>query len=412
MSIRHLLLARPSRGGQSLHSGKAWEVQLATRLTTLHFNGEPVHVGATAGGGHGIDIPTTIGGIPIGFEAGTNKFEGGGCTLRLVDRVLVVPESHPLLRTLMGTHQKVVDVGFVSTVTRTAGACVLATNHASNSWVESIASEGAFTLWATTILPDIVTEGIYHTCKSPRARSTAKDGIAYLIDGGYAIHLENAYAERVTSETNPTNWPENGIRILRCADCTIDGTPEILGTRRPLVVMPGTGQIAASVNIKDGYFGTSDRGSLITAEYGGTIVTLRIGAAWMGENSRAGTQGLDIRGHHTDGIQGVVLEGTHFMLSAGNGFRLADNFVRDLQIIGGWADGCTESGYAFLGGDFYVDGARAGGRRFGGNGTGFFVNAGLNNLSLSGVASGNINNNIVPGTAASATVVYNVRVRV
>lgn len=105
MSIRHLLLARPSRGGQSLHSGKAWEVQLATRLTTLHFNGEPVHVGATAGGGHGIDIPTTIGGIPIGFEAGTNKFEGGGCTLRLVDRVLVVPESHPLLRTLMGTHR-------------------------------------------------------------------------------------------------------------------------------------------------------------------------------------------------------------------------------------------------------------------------------------------------------------------
>jgi len=97
---------RPSRGGQSLFNGKQAEVDAASRLKVLLFNGVPIEVGETAGGGHGDDVPTRIAGMSVGFEVGTpGKFEGGGCTLRLDNGVLTVPEDKPLLRNLMGSYR-------------------------------------------------------------------------------------------------------------------------------------------------------------------------------------------------------------------------------------------------------------------------------------------------------------------
>lgn len=108
-SIQALFAQRPvrlSRGGQSLFNGKQAEVDAASRLKALLFNGVPVEVGETAGGGHGDDVPTRIAGMSVGFEVGTpGKFEGGGCTLRLENGVLAVPDNKPLLRSLMGSHR-------------------------------------------------------------------------------------------------------------------------------------------------------------------------------------------------------------------------------------------------------------------------------------------------------------------
>ena len=108
-SIQSLFAQRPvrlSRGGQSLFNGKQAEVDVASRLKALLFNGVPVEVGETAGGGHGDDVPTRIAGMSVGFEVGTpGKFEGGGCTLRLENGVLAVPDNKPLLRSLMGSHR-------------------------------------------------------------------------------------------------------------------------------------------------------------------------------------------------------------------------------------------------------------------------------------------------------------------
>ena len=108
-SISELFARRPthpSRGGQSLHNGTREEGCVASRLKTLLYNGTPVQVGETAGGGHGDDVPTTIGGMRVGFEVGTpGKFEGGGCTLRVENGQLAVPENKPLLRSLMGSYR-------------------------------------------------------------------------------------------------------------------------------------------------------------------------------------------------------------------------------------------------------------------------------------------------------------------
>jgi len=97
---------RVSRGGQSLHNGKRAEETLSLRLRSLHYKGQQLQVGASAGGGHGVDVPTVINGITVGFEVGTRgKFEGGGCTLRAIDGQLVIPDSKPLLRDLMGDYK-------------------------------------------------------------------------------------------------------------------------------------------------------------------------------------------------------------------------------------------------------------------------------------------------------------------
>lgn len=102
-TVRAFFRPRPSRGGQSLHNGKAEELRTADRLRSILYNKAPIQVGDTAGGTHGVDIPTVMGGINVGIEVGTKgKFEGGGTVLRIVDGALRIPDSSPLLQTLMG----------------------------------------------------------------------------------------------------------------------------------------------------------------------------------------------------------------------------------------------------------------------------------------------------------------------
>lgn len=94
-----------SRGGSSLHSGVSEELRVINRLKTLRYRGFPIVAGNSAGGGHGVDITTTIDGKSVGFEVGTKgKFEGGGCTLYIKEGRLNVPESKPLLQELMGNY--------------------------------------------------------------------------------------------------------------------------------------------------------------------------------------------------------------------------------------------------------------------------------------------------------------------
>ena len=94
---------RKSRGGNSLHSGTAWEELCAKRLSNLQFQGSRVNVGKIASGTHGQDIPSTISGNLVGWEA-KNKgaFEGGGTTLYEQNGKLDVPSKYPLLKTLKG----------------------------------------------------------------------------------------------------------------------------------------------------------------------------------------------------------------------------------------------------------------------------------------------------------------------
>lgn len=94
-----------SRGKNSLRSGMQWEARCAERLRSLYYRGTPILVNATAGGGHGQDIPSIIAGNPIDWEAKNNgAFEGGGTTLYEEGGRLVLPASAPLLRTLWGEH--------------------------------------------------------------------------------------------------------------------------------------------------------------------------------------------------------------------------------------------------------------------------------------------------------------------
>ena len=105
-SIRQFFAPHPSRGGRSLHSGTEQEGRTAARLKSLRFNGVEIQVGKTAGGNDGVDIPTVFGEKRVGFESGTSgKFEGTGCTLRIVDGKLQVPDEKMFLKDLMGTYR-------------------------------------------------------------------------------------------------------------------------------------------------------------------------------------------------------------------------------------------------------------------------------------------------------------------
>lgn len=83
-----------------LHSGAAFEVRVAQRLTELSFDVQP-----TAAAGHGIDIPTTWKGIPVGWEAKrANAFEAGSRKMVLDNGRLVVHEEG-LVKNLLGQIQ-------------------------------------------------------------------------------------------------------------------------------------------------------------------------------------------------------------------------------------------------------------------------------------------------------------------
>lgn len=83
-----------------LHSGAAFETRVAQRLAALSF-----HVQPTAAAGHGIDIPTTWNGRPVGWEAKrANAFEAGGRKMVPVNGRLVVHEEG-LLKDLVGQTQ-------------------------------------------------------------------------------------------------------------------------------------------------------------------------------------------------------------------------------------------------------------------------------------------------------------------
>jgi hypothetical protein len=85
-----------------LHSGAAFETQVAHRLSVLAYRGHTFHVQPTAAAGHGIDIPTTWNETLVGWEAKrANAFEAGGRKMEIVDGRLVVHEEG-LVKQLLG----------------------------------------------------------------------------------------------------------------------------------------------------------------------------------------------------------------------------------------------------------------------------------------------------------------------
>lgn len=303
-----------------------------------------------------------------------------------------------------GAFQDIVNLRFESTVPRVSGACVRALWQSTRVNVENIESQGAFTLFALDGHPTDPTQdrGIY-TCRHPKAFDTVAGGIAYLVGGGYAAHLEGAIAISNTG-LDPALWPQNSLKITRCADLKVDGNPQFIGAIQPLYVCPPTGSVVASLSLPDGYYGTSRIGSLITAALGGQIVTLDIGKAWFGENQVVSSPaGLSLVGHHTDGIVGVELTGTNFPLCQGDGFQ-ADAHVKRLKLMGGSADGCAGAGYAFVDTvGWQAIGLDSGSGRWGGNAVGAYLSAGCEDFILSGNLKGNISSlvNGTGGTSAS-----------
>ena len=106
MDLRTFFRAGRSRGGNSLRSGIQYEIQLHKRLRSLRYDGTRIGVGDMAGGTHGQDVPTQIGGRTINWEA-KNKgaFEGGGTTLYEENGMLRVPVKAPLLQTLFADYR-------------------------------------------------------------------------------------------------------------------------------------------------------------------------------------------------------------------------------------------------------------------------------------------------------------------
>ena len=287
----------------------------------------------------------------------------------------------------------VADLRMESAVTRTGGACLHILNSGARFHAENVESFGAFRLWWNEGAADPVNDAGVFIGKNLRAYDTVQGGYAYHVAGGYLVHLTDIV--QAGDPTQPAiNGPAAGIFVQRAADLCVDGNSQILNCQRSLSVEPGAGNTVAAFRMHGGFMGTSHYGSRITTEFGGNVVSTQLTGVWMGENKFGGTgPGLTIKGAAAGRLQQIELSGCEFPLCEGDGLNV-DAFAEGVKVVGGWADGCGGAGYAFNGTNgFQLRAVRSGAARFGGNGSGAFVDGTCNNF----IADGDFRGNTGPG---------------
>lgn len=348
---------------------------------------------ATATNGFGVDA----------YSAALSDIAGAvGGEIEIPDGLFVLPQvlvnqtnltirgkgESTILRTTSATaHQidvtvpwaTIADITFTSSTPRTAGACVRVRNSAPRFDCEGLVSFGAFTLLQIDGHPTDPSQdtGIFKGSRL-RAFDTVQNGRAYQIGGGYLVNLDD-----IIQAGNPAvsalNGPASGLFVTRCADLRIGGNSQFLNCQRALDVLPSTGSTVASLRLEGGYFGTSYYGSRISCQNGGEVVSFQAKGSWFGENKNSGGgvtgsgNGLSLIGGGAQRFKQAVLEGCEFPLAQFNGLD-CDSFMKCVQVIGGWADGCGGAGYSFNGNqDWLLMGTRSGSQRFAGNGSAYYI---------------------------------------
>lgn len=264
---------------------------------------------------------------------------------------------------------------FVSSVARTAGACVRMRNSAARAYVRGLRSHGAFSLLQLDGHPiDPALDAGIFTAENLRAYETVQGGHAYVIGGGYLVELVDIV------QAGDNAFPaQTGVLLKRCADFRLRSF-QLLNVQRPLDVIPASGSTIASFKAQDGYCGTSVLGSRVSCTLGGKVLSSAFRDVWLGETSGVDAPGLLVDGQGGE-MKVLQITDCQFPLATGDG--LTARHLQMLMMSGGWIDGCGGSGIALqdvLGGS--VIGVRSGADRFGGNAFGAFIDAPCSNLRI------------------------------
>ncbi|TDT94938.1 hypothetical protein DFO45_2696 [Azorhizobium sp. AG788] len=260
-------------------------------------------------------------------------------------------------------------------------ACIHLGWQASRFWCERVEAinHGTF-LQLDGQNPDNPNENLmFCEINSPRVFGAIAGSHVMIINGGYAVRINDP---RLTVDSlDPSEFAATGILVLSTADLSIDGVTQILGFDRPIDVRPPVGSVVASFRMKDGFLGTSNKGSRFTAADGGTIVSASMNGVWCGQNKDATSPGaLTLVGYRPGGIQQMLLTNMEFPECASDGLN-ADEYVRGLSVMGGWADGCPSgAGISIRSQGFRVMGFRSGGDRFAPNAYGAWLGAGCDDF--------------------------------
>jgi len=385
---------------------------------------------ATATNGYGVDA----------YSAALSDMAGAvGGEIEVPDGLFILPQilasqtnltlrgrgSSTTIKTTSATEHQIdvrvpfvtiADMVFTSSVPRTAGACIRVSNDAPRFVCEGVTSYNAFTLLQIDGHPTdpSLDSGIFNASRL-RAYNSVQNGYPYRIGGGYVVTLDDVHAIG-DPDVSALSGPAAGLYVTRCADLRVQGNSQFLNCQRSIDVMPATGSTVASFKMEGGYCGTSFYGSRLSCANGGNIVSFGANGVWFGENLNAGGgatgsgNGLSLIGSASGRFKQAVLSMCEFPLAQFNGLE-CDQHVSGVQVIGGWADGCGGSGYAFGNTkDWSLQGVRSGSQRFGGNARPYYIDSAAdyfrvigNDFRDNGAAGANL-----AGTSATKILANNV----
>ena len=286
-----------------------------------------------------------------------------------------------------GAYCTVAELGLQTSVTRIAGAAVRLAPTSSRVDVEQILTINAW----TTIQVDGAGSAIFNI-RSVRAETGQAGGSVYKVTGGYYVHFHDIQHVGNAGSSH-TTWPLAALEIPSSEDVVVSGSSQFTNIDRPILIAPATGASVSSFRMEGGFCGTSWRGSLITCENGGNVNSGSMKGVWIGETGTAGADALGamvLKGAAANRLLQFIFTDCEFPLSMADGLN-ADQYVKGLQIRGGWADGNAGAGYSISCPDFLMQGVRAGPERWSGNAYGAYLAATCDNFIVA-------NNNFLGNT--------------
>ncbi|WP_332116094.1 hypothetical protein [Azorhizobium caulinodans] len=303
-----------------------------------------------------------------------------------------------------GAYCTVAELGMQTSVTRSAGAAVRLASTSSRVDVEQILTINAW----TTIQVDGAGSAIFNI-RSVRAETGQAGGSVYKVTGGYYVHFHDIQHVGNAGSSH-TTWPLAALEIPSSEDVVVSGSSQFTNIDRPILIAPATGASVSSFNMEGGFCGTSWRGSLITCENGGDVVSGSMRGTWIGETGTSGADALGamvLKGAAANRLKQFIFTDCVFPLSMADGLN-ADQYVNGLEVSGGWADGNVGAGYSISCQGFILRGVRSGGVRFGGNAYGAYLGSSCDNFVVANnILLGNTTNFVNAAGTSSTKIVAN-----
>lgn len=281
------------------------------------------------------DIATAGGGVlqfgPGTFRVSSLNSIGTSCMIRGAGHYATKIKTTSATADVVTSTSTIIieDIGFTSSVTRTAGAYINL-----NSSINNIIASVILDLYYGGIkLTSAVGTRIYNVLgTNPTGSATSANG--YFID---STSTNDTRVIACTCNYNGVSQPTYGIHIHSCADFEIS-TSQIIHHGTGLMVDPGAATVVSDINVLESFFDSGTLGmSLSPSNASGSIVRCSFVQCWFGNSSSHGvTIGT------TGTVSGVEFVACRFHINGGSGLNIAAG--SDIKVQGGTAAQNTSDG--------------------------------------------------------------------